>query len=159
MSSVSDEELVQRFPDVVITGDNKAFYRGWLQRELILNQCAECGNWDAQHHPICPECWSSEVHPKQVNGRGTVYLLFWLERGPSNVEATGRAGAYPIATVELEEQRGLRYTSTVLDGIPGQLSIGGRVELAWITRHGQPYPVFVRDAESAGVGPRTSTGS
>jgi uncharacterized OB-fold protein len=56
---------------------------------------------------------------------------------------------HPVVAVELEEQAGLRYTTTVIDGDPHAISIGLPVELAWIERHGAPFPVFrVRRRES-----------
>lgn len=149
MSSISDDELVRRFPGFVVTADNSAFYRGWLDRELVLNRCADCGHWDAEHHPICPECWSSAMEPRAVSGRGTVHLLFWLEQGPAPT-GTAASGPHPVATIELEEQRGLRYTSTVLDVARDELAIGDAVELAWITREGEPFPVFKRVATTTG---------
>jgi uncharacterized OB-fold protein len=47
-----------------------------------------------------------------------------------------------VVTVELDEQPGLRFTSTVVDANHDDIVIGARVTLAWIQRDGRPFPVF-----------------
>lgn len=49
---------------------------------------------------------------------------------------------HPVVTVELEEQAGLRFTSTVVDCPLESIVIGLPVELAWVDRYGAPFPVF-----------------
>jgi uncharacterized OB-fold protein len=141
MSMVSDEELVSRFPDTWISHDNKEFYRGWLDRKLLLTRCTDCGYWRHPPKPICPRCWSTDVRPTEVSGRGTVHLLIRLHQGPP-APGVDYSTPHPVATVELEEQEGLRLTSTVVDCPPEDVHIGMPVELAWIERYGEPYPVF-----------------
>lgn len=50
---------------------------------------------------------------------------------------------YPVVTVELEEQVGLRFTATVVDADNGDIRIGKPVRLDWRERSGSPMPVFV----------------
>jgi uncharacterized OB-fold protein len=138
---ISDQELLARFPTMQIDHDNKEHYRGWLGRQLLLNRCAECGLWHHPPKPVCPACWSAKVVATPVSGRGTVHLLIRLHQGPA-VEGVSYDGGWPVATVELEEQRGLRFTSTVIDADRETLRIGLPVELDWITREGEPFPVF-----------------
>ena len=42
---ISDTELIERYPDVRLDHTNKHFYRGLLDRELLLSRCADCGWW------------------------------------------------------------------------------------------------------------------
>jgi hypothetical protein len=42
---VTDDEVFERFPDVLITHDNIEHYRGLLQRRLLINRCDDCGYW------------------------------------------------------------------------------------------------------------------
>ena len=81
------------------------------------------------------------IVPTAVSGHGTVHLLIRLHQGPP-VEGVSYVGGYPVATVELDEQQGLRYTSTVIDADRDTLKVGLAVELAWIQREGEPFPVF-----------------
>ncbi len=146
MPTITDTELVDRLPDVLIDGDNKEFYRGWLNRQLLLNRCADCGTWHHPPRPVCPECWSDRVVPTPVSGRGTVHLLIWLRQGPP-ADGVDYSTPHPVATVELVEQPGLRFTSTVVDATMDALSIGDPVELTWIERNGEPFPAFTRASD------------
>jgi uncharacterized OB-fold protein len=141
VNTVSDEELVSRFRDTWINHDNKEFYRGWLDHKLQLTRCHDCGYRRHPPKPICPRCWSSDVRPTEVSGRGTVHLLIRLHQGPPT-PGLDYSTPHPVATVELEEQVGLRFTSTIVGCSPEAVHIGMPVELAWIERYGEPYPVF-----------------
>jgi uncharacterized OB-fold protein len=139
---MTDADLVETFSRVRVDHDNKAFYRGWLNKRLLLNRCRECGRWHHPPKPICPNCWSSEIEPTEVSGRGTVHLLILLHQGPDAPGVDYAAGPHPVATVELVEQVGLRYTTTIVGIPPGDIHIGMPVELTWIERDGVPFPVF-----------------
>jgi uncharacterized OB-fold protein len=49
---------------------------------------------------------------------------------------------HPVATVQLDEQEGLRFTSTVVGAENQEIVIRERVELEWTERGGRPYPVW-----------------
>ncbi len=136
-----DAELLDRIPGLPITNDNVAHYRGYFERRLLINRCELCGH---RHHPprlICPNCWSDRINPTEVSGSGVIYLLMWLHQGP---EAPGVTydPPHPVVTVELDEQPGLRFSSTVVNASSSEIRIGRRVRLAWIERAGVPWPVF-----------------
>jgi hypothetical protein len=83
--SITDEELLARLPDLRVDHDNKELYRGWLQRELRLNRCGGCGTWHHPPRPVCPSCWSTEVVPTRVSGRGRVPLSEGGTQGSGHV--------------------------------------------------------------------------
>jgi uncharacterized protein len=139
---VSDAELIERLPRQRIDHDNKEFYRGWLQRRLLINHCGSCHKWHHPPKPVCPHCWSTDLQPTEVSGRGTVHLLMLLHQGPPAPGVDYGAGPHPVATVALEEQPALRLTSTVIDCPVDEIAIGMPVELAWVDRDGAPFPVF-----------------
>jgi uncharacterized protein len=139
---ISDGEMIAALPGHEIDHDNKHFYRGWLEKRLLMNRCADCGRWHHPPLPICPGCWSRHVIPTEVSGQGTVHLLIRLHQGPPAAGVDYAAGPYPVVVVELQEQSGLRYTSTMVNYSPGDLRIGAPVELTWIDRSGAPFPVF-----------------
>jgi uncharacterized OB-fold protein len=64
-----------------------------------------------------------------------------LHQGPP-ADGVDYSTPYPVVTVELDEQTGLRFTSTVVDAANAEITIGRRVELGWIDRAGVPFPVF-----------------
>lgn len=139
MSGITDEELLSRLPDTLIDHDNKEFYRGWLERRLLLNRCNGCGTWHHPPRPVCPSCWSRDVAPTEVSGRGTVHLLIKLHQGPP-APGVDYSTPHPVATVELDE--GVRFTSTIVKCPLGEMRIGMPVQITWIDRYGVPYPVF-----------------
>ncbi|MCU1457919.1 MAG: hypothetical protein JWL73_2011 [Actinomycetia bacterium] len=142
MTTIGDRELVERYTGVALDHTNKDFYRGLLQHELRLSRCAECGWWHHRPKPICPRCWSKDVRATAVSGRGVIHLAIFLHQGPPAPGVDYSAGPHPVVTVELEEQTGLRFTSTVVDAGNVAIVIGTPVELSWIERDGRPFPVF-----------------
>lgn len=142
MNVISDAELVERYRGVRLDHTNKGFYRGLLERQLRLSRCADCGWWHHRPKPICPRCWSSKIEAIPVTGRGTIHLAMFLYQGPPADGVDYDAGPHPVVTVELDEQPGLRFTSTVVDADHDDIVIGARVTLAWIQRDGRPFPVF-----------------
>jgi uncharacterized OB-fold protein len=141
-SAVTDAELVDRLTRQRVDHDNKEYYRGWLERRLLMNRCHDCGRWHHPPKPVCPNCWSSDIRPTEVSGRGTIHLLMLLHQGPPAPGVDYAAGPHPVATVELVEQPALRLTTTIVDCPLDEIAIGMPVELTWIERDGAPFPVF-----------------
>ena len=140
-SGSNDEELVGLWHDVRLDHTNKHFYRGLLERELRLSRCSDCGWWHHRPKPVCPNCWSHNVVATPVGGSGTIYLLIFLHQGPP-AEGVDYSTPHPVATVELDEQVGLRFTSTVVGADNEDITIGSPVALDWIERNGRPFPVW-----------------
>jgi uncharacterized OB-fold protein len=141
---LTDAELVERLPHVHIEHHDAEHYRGWFRHQLVFNRCRSCGTWIQPMRPMCPSCWSWDLDPLPVSGRGRIHLALLLHQGPPAPGVDYSAGPYPVVTVELAEQEGLRYTSTVIDVPADEVTIGMDVELAWTERHGAPFPVFRR---------------
>ena len=150
---LSDAELVDAYAPLTVDRDTADFYRGWLAHELRVNRCTACGHRFLPPRPLCPKCWSWSIDTEPVSGRGTIFLLFLLHQGPQAPGVDYTSGPYPVATVELQEQAGLRFTSTVVDAHANSLMVGQPVELAWIERNGVPFPAF-RPVESLRDGAR-----
>jgi uncharacterized protein len=138
---LTDEELVARWNDVQIDHTNKHFYGGLLEKELRLNRCSDCNWWHHRPKPVCPKCWSHNVVATPVSGVGTIHLLIFLHQGPP-AEGVDYLSPHPVATVQLEEQDGLRFTSTVIGSENEDIAIGSEVLLGWTERNGRPYPVW-----------------
>ena len=138
---ISDEDLVTRFRGYPVDRDSAPHYRGRLQRRLLINRCRACGTWHHSPKPVCPACWSTEVVPTEVSGAGTLFMTIFLYQGPP-AEGVDYSTPHPVVTVELDEQDGLRFTSTVVDAPNDEIRIGDRVVLDWIERGGTPVPVF-----------------
>lgn len=139
---ISDEDLLRLFPGHRVGHDTAAHYRGWLAHRLLVNRCEDCGTWHHPPRPLCPSCWSTDVVPTEVSGAGTIHLLVLLHQGPPAEGVDYKASPHPVATVELDEQPGLRFTSTVVGTAPDDIRVGDRVQLEWAERGGAPLPVF-----------------
>jgi len=140
---ISDEELLTRFAGYGVDHDTAAHLRGRLVRQLLINRCAACGHWHHPPRPVCPRCWSTDVSAQPVAGTGTVYLTVFLHQGPP-VPGVDYSTPYPLVSVELDEQPGLRFSATVVgagDTAP-ETVIGRRARLDWIERDGVPVPAF-----------------
>jgi hypothetical protein len=77
-----------------------------------------------------------------VSGRGTVHLFIVLRQGPPADGVDYAKASHPVVTVELEEQKGLRFTGTMVGCPVDEICIGLPVALRWIERSGSPYPAF-----------------
>jgi uncharacterized OB-fold protein len=138
---ISDTELVTRYAGRGITRDSAAHYRGRAERKLLINRCRRCGTWHHPPKPICPACWSDTLEPTPVAGTGTIHLAVFLHQGPP-AEGVDYSTPYPVVTVELDEQEGLRFTATVVGASNDEITIGRRVRLDWIQRGDEPVPAF-----------------
>lgn len=139
--TVSDDELVERFAGEPLDRDSAEHYRGRLRRELMLNRCQDCRRWHAPPKPVCPECWSGNVKAEPVSGDGTIFLAVFLHQGPP-APGVDYTAPHPVVAVELVEQEGLRFTSTVVNADLADVKIGEPVRLSWIDRESVPFPVF-----------------
>ncbi len=127
-----------RYPSLALDEDSAPGVAGWLDRRLLVPRCASCSRLHLPARPVCPYCWSDEVQHEPVSGRGVVALSITLRQGPAY---PGVGYPYPVVTVELEEQAGLRFSSGLAD--PSRTSpIGAPVELDWVVRDAAPFPVF-----------------
>ena len=68
-------------------------------------------------------------------------MTVFLYQGPP-AEGVDYSTPYPVVTVELDEEPGLRFTSSVIGCPNSEIQIGRRVRLDWIERAGIPLPVF-----------------
>jgi uncharacterized OB-fold protein len=142
MGTVTDDELVRLFGADGVNHDSAAHFRGRLERRLLINRCSDCGTWHNPPRPLCPRCWSTSVEPSEVRGTGTIHLLVLFYRGSPAPGVDYSAAPHPVATVELDEQPGLRFTTAIVGVEPEQIRIGDRVALDWIERANVPVPVF-----------------
>jgi uncharacterized protein len=143
---VTDEQLWEIFPGRGVDHDNAPHFRGRLQRRLLINRCEGCGTWHHPPKPVCPTCLSDRVLAAPVSGSGSIFMAIFLYQGPP-AEGVDYSMPYPVVTVELDEQPGLRFSSTVIGSSNDEIRIGRRVRLDWIERSGAPLPVFRLDGE------------
>ena len=76
-----------------------------------------------------------------MGGRGTIFMVIFLHQGPP-AEGVDYSTPYPVVTVELDEQAGLRFTAPWSARPTTRSASAAPVELDWIDRGGVPVPVF-----------------
>jgi len=144
-----DEDVFAHFHDVHVDRDNIAHYRGLMAGKLLINRCGDCGRWIYPHRPLCPQCWSWNVTPTEVSGRGKLqmYTLLYQSRDPDHPLTE----PMQVAAVELDEQQGLRYLSQVVNCPLSALKHDMPVSLTWIEDRGRRWPAFepARDQAAA----------
>ncbi len=139
---LSDAALLELFAGHGVHRDNAAQYRGRLDGQLLINRCTDCARYHQPPRPMCPNCWSFDIAPTPVSGRGTIHLLMYLHAGPPAEGVDYHNGGHPVVVVELEEQEHLRVTGTVHGFGPNEPSIGDAVELGFLDRGGAPIAAF-----------------
>ena len=105
------------------------FWDGAARQELLILQCTACGTFLHPPRPVCRSCLSTDVAPKQVSGRATLYTWTVVEQAfhPFYADKV----PYVYATVELVEQPGLRLITNIVDGAPDELQAGMPVEVTF----------------------------
>jgi uncharacterized OB-fold protein len=133
-SSIADEDVLACFPDAWVDLDTLPFFRGLMERALLVNRCEDCARWHQPPWPMCPYCNSSRLVPTEVGGGGRVH---------SFTRPPGAPATFPgFAVIELQEQADLRASATLVECEPSDVHIGMPVKLTWIERDGRPLPAF-----------------
>jgi uncharacterized protein len=91
------------------------FWQGALEGVLRIQRCQQCHTYIHHPRPVCRSCQSFDLAPEAVSGHGSLYSFtvtykafhpFFVSRLP-----------FVVASVELDEQPGLRLVSNVV-GVP-----------------------------------------
>jgi uncharacterized OB-fold protein len=124
-----------------LTAENRPFWQGGAEGQLLIHRCRECIRWFHPPAPVCPNCNAIDVGPEPVSGRGivlscTVNHQAWV---PELVEP------YSIAIVELSEQPGLRFLTNIIGCPPEDVTIGMAVRVSFLECEDVWLPQFERD--------------
>src|SRR5215475_1735778 len=126
------------WPVPEINEDNEAFWTGGRENRLMVTRCGDCGYLTHPPTPRCPNCFSDNVAPSPVSGRGRVYS-FTINRREWTPDLEV---PYVIAVVELEEQPGLRLLTNVVGCAVEDVAIDMPVEVEFVERGAAFPPVF-----------------
>ncbi|MFF3767308.1 Zn-ribbon domain-containing OB-fold protein [Streptomyces sp. NPDC001922] len=144
-----------RRPRPVINADNQGFWDGVARRELLVQRCTGCGALRFPWLPGCNGCGSLKWDTVAAAGAGSVYSYVVMHHPPfpafsaqpagatgtADGGATGGAGPYAVALVELAE--GVRMISNIT-GVPyDEVRVGMPVELEFLEADEElTLPVF-----------------
>ncbi|MBI2872663.1 MAG: OB-fold domain-containing protein [Chloroflexi bacterium] len=122
--------------------ERKEYFEHAAQKKLVVQKCKGCAllRWDPG--PACPWCQSLEWTWQQVSGKGTIYSYEIVTHA---IQPGFRDWVpYPVALVELDEQRGkpspdegVRLITNVVDENfnpekEENVGIGKRVEVVFL---------------------------
>jgi uncharacterized protein len=128
----------QHFFLPVPDADTAFFWEAGKDGVLRILGCNSCDHLIQPPTPVCPKCHSRDVAPRDMSGRGTVWSFTvnvhpWL---PS------MKIPYILASVELEEQAGLRLTTHITGAEPQEVKVGMPVEVTFTEDEGVWIPDF-----------------
>jgi uncharacterized OB-fold protein len=122
-----------------ITPENEHYWKGGARGELVFLRCGACATWVHPPSPVCPSCLARELAPAAVSGRAR--LLTWTVNHHPWIP--GFDPPYVVAIVEIEEQRGLRVTTNLVNCAPEQLRMDLPVRVLFEEREdGVFLPLF-----------------
>jgi uncharacterized OB-fold protein len=131
-------------PAPVADPESEAYWAGARRHELTILRCQGCRFYVHYPRERCPECLSTDLAPERVSGRGTVYSYTLVHR-PLTPGFEGPL-PYALVLVELEEQRGLRILSNLVDCPIERVRIGLPVTVVFEDFETHSLPLF-RPAE------------
>lgn len=118
------------------------FWEGCARGELRILRCKACRRWIHYPKPRCPACGSADLAPERTSGRGTVYSFTVTHQAVPGYEPP-----FAVVLVELEEQRGLRLVTSLVDTPPDEVRIGTPVEVEFrAVEENVVLPMFRRRA-------------
>ena len=124
-----------------LTPQNRHFWTGGANGELLILRCGACGRWVHPPASACPSGDGGELVPEATSGKGTVFT-FTINRHPYNPAVPL---PYVIAIVELPEQVGLRFTTNIVNCEPEAVTIGMPVRVLFEQYDEIFVPVFEPD--------------
>jgi uncharacterized protein len=116
--------------------ENRFFWTAGADGVLRFLRCRSCGFYLHPPLPRCPQCWSSDIGPQAVSGRGDVFS-YTVNHHPWD----GGTEPYAIVVVAFPEQDGLRLTSNLV-GSPDDVHIGMPVQVTFEQHDDVWFPLF-----------------
>lgn len=121
-----------------VTPSNEHFWRGGADGKLQFLRCRDCKTYVHPPAPVCPACYRKDLEVAAVSGRATV-LTYTLNHQPW-VPAPDHP--YAIAIVEIEEQKGLRLMTNIVNCAAESVRIGMPVQVVFEEHEDVFVPLF-----------------
>ena len=124
--------------DPMPTRDADWFWECAGEGRLAIQECRRCERLWHPPRPVCPECHGTDLAPRIVSGRGTIYSYIQVHYPPP----IGFDAPPLIALVDLEEGD-VRLISNIVDAELAEVETGAAVEVDFEkTATGKSLPVF-----------------
>lgn len=109
--------------------DTAPYWDALREHKLVLQRCAECGQFRHYPRPLCETCYSFEHTWEPASGRGTVHS--WTET--HHAFNPGFKGELPYVLVTVDLAEGVRLQLQLRDGALDDLEIGRAVRIDFET--------------------------
>lgn len=118
--------------------DNRPFWTGGAQNELLITRCQDCGTFIHPPKPVCRKCLSENVKAEAVAGTGvvdtfTVNYQAWLP---------GLEVPFIIARVALDDAPEVYLTTNIMDCPVDEIDFGDKVQVSFEQQGEIYYPLF-----------------
>jgi uncharacterized OB-fold protein len=133
-------------PRPAMTEDNRFFFEGARQGQLLIQRCTSCGTLRHPPLPACAVCQSFDWDTVEASGRGELfsYVVVHYPQVPSF--------DYPLAIGLVLLEEGTRIVANVEGVDPSDLRIGMPLQAHMVAFDDElSMPVFRPVAEAAGV--------
>jgi uncharacterized OB-fold protein len=108
---------------------SRPFWDGCARHQLLIQQCASCGQHRHPPGPACPRCGSREARWVEASGRGRVFS--WIVvRHPVPSDVYRADVPYVVALIELDE--GVRLVSNIVGCDPDSITADMAVSVSFV---------------------------
>mgnify|MGYP001828384102 CR=1 FL=1 len=122
-----NQRMMQYWFDPVAESFEEPFWDAIKRKKLMFQRCTECGTWSHPPRVMCHKCKSFDMEWVESTGKGRVYswVVFTREVHPAFKVP------YDVVLVEMEDEKGVRIISNMVDCEPDELYIDMPVELVF----------------------------
>jgi len=125
-----------------LDADNRAFWTGGKDGQLLLMQCQDCRSFIHPPRPLCRRCLSERVEPVAVAGTGVVDT-FTVNHQKWHPELEV---PYVIARVAIDGAPGVVLTTNIVGCPVDAVDIGDRVRVRFEQHEDVYLPLFEKVA-------------
>ncbi len=115
-------------PSPVSNELTKPFWDACNEKRLVLQNCTDCNRLHYPPRQNCPKCGSADhMDGKEVEGKG--HIDVYLVIRDSRIRGFRPAQPINFAIITLDEDPGINFLSNLPGSAPGEVPVGGAVEL------------------------------
>jgi uncharacterized OB-fold protein len=135
-------------PKPKLDQENRAFWTGGGQGQLLIVHCHDCGQYTHPPRLLCRHCQSENVAPEPVAGTGTIDTMT-INHQPW---AKDLEVPYVIARVRLDGVPGVYLTTNIVGSPVQEVHFDDKVRVVFEEQDGVFYPLFEKHVSSTAEG-------
>ncbi|MBU6266531.1 MAG: OB-fold domain-containing protein [Sphingomonadales bacterium] len=125
-------------PRPKLDDDNRAFWTGGKDGQLLMLKCGDCGEFTHPPRQICRHCQAENMVATPVKGTGVIDTCVvnyqpWMP---------GLEVPFVIARVRLDDVPGVVLTTNIVNCDPETVDFDDRVQVTFDEQDGIWFPVF-----------------